>query len=466
MATGWWDCLREGPGQQVPGVRLPLSIHARQIVIAAMAGMVALIISWQANKSVLDIVITASLNDKMDAQLGGIERAVDAEGRLHRDRILFLPDFDVPKAGWGWDVRTVAGHWHDGPRPARSAYAEGTIQVEHGAYSGRGWKADGTRVHLRQRRSGSAEKPVMVTIIAPDSLIKAPIRHAPIPTISALVVLALILALTALLQLHFGLKPVRRLRGDLAQVRDGSLDRLSDSQPGELRPLVTEMNALISQNAANLDHARLHLANLAHGIKTPLATLRFMMTSDSEASAEVDHLLTSIDNRVAHHLRRARSAAIGGGGRLKCDAWQITIDLLQVLGNLHLAKSIRAQNGLPRPCELAVDPEDLGEILGNLLENAFRHARSTVCVSCESGGGRTLTIVVEDDGIGIPAESMTDALLPGRRLDEMSQGYGFGLAIAKELAELYSGKLNLRQSGRIGGLAVEVDLSLTIFSRG
>lgn len=441
-------------------MRLPLSIHTRQIVIAAVAGMAALMVSWQANKSVLDIVITTSLNDKMDAQLGGIERAVDAEGRLHRDRILFLPDYDRPDAGWGWDVRTVAGHWHEGPRPAQSAYADGTIQVEHGAYSGRGWKADGTRVHLRQRRSGAPDKPVIVTVIAPDSLIKAPIRHALIPTISALVLLALILATTALLQLHFGLKPVRRLRDDLAQIRDGSLDRLSEIQPGELRPLVLEMNALILQNATSLHHARLHLANLAHGIKTPLATLSFMMTNDSEASAEARDLLASIDNRVAHHLRRARSAAIAGGNRLKCDAWQIATDLVQVLCNLHLGKSIGAQNDLPQPCELAVDPEDFGEILGNLLENAFRHAHAAVHVSCENGEGRNLRIIVEDDGGGIPAQSMQEALLPGRRLDETVHGYGFGLAIAKELTELYSGRIALRRSALLGGLAVEVELPL------
>ncbi|WP_395394905.1 HAMP domain-containing sensor histidine kinase [Novosphingobium sp. BL-8A] len=443
-------------------MKLPLSIHARQIVIAVVAGMVALMVSWQANKSVLDLVITTSLNDKMDAQLGGIERAVDADGRLHPDRILLLPDYDLPTAGWGWDVRTVAGHWHKGPRPAQSAYADGTIQVEHGAYSGRGWKVDGTRVHLRQRRSGTPEKPVIVTVIAPDSLIKAPIRHALIPTISALVLLALILALTALLQVHFGLKPVRRLQTNLADIRNGTRQLLPEAQPGELKPLAAEINALISQQELSLNHARQHMANLAHGVKTPLATLAFIMTRDAGNNEEVRSLVAAIDNRVAHHLRRARSAAISGAPRLRCDAWQITTDLILVLQQLHGQKAIRVRNDLPQPCQLAVDAEDFGEILGNLLENAFRHCREAINVTGTAAEGRHIRIVVEDDGSGITDMLINEAMLPGRRLDETGKGYGLGLNITRELVELYNGSIDLAQSPNLGGLSCTITLPLSL----
>lgn len=442
-------------------MKLPLSIHARQIVIAFIAGIVALGVSWQANKGVLDIVISSSVNDKMDAQLSGIERAVGAEGGLERSRILFLPDFDTPASGWGWDVRTVAGHWHFGPVAVQMAYANGTLQAEHGAYSGRGWTADGHRVHLRQRRSGTAERPVIVTVIAPDSLIKSPIRHALIPTTLALVLLALILAATALFQVRLGLRPVRLLRSDIARVRAGSLAALPKNQPGELRPLATEINALIAQNSATLHQARQHLANLAHGLKTPLATLSLMTTRDAEGSAEIRELVASIDNRLAHHLRRARSAAISGGGWLKCDAWQIATDLFEVLNNLHGGRPLRYENDIPQGCQPAVDAEDFSEILGNLLENAFRHAGSVVRISALSHEGRTWAFVIEDDGGGIAEHDIAEAMRPGRRLDETQTGYGLGLAIARELTELYGGEMSLARSADLRGLAVSVSLPQT-----
>jgi signal transduction histidine kinase len=443
---------------KLPPMKLPLSIHARQIMIALVAGMIALAVSWQANKAVLDIVVSNSLNDKMDAQLAGIEQAIGRDGVLDRSRLLLLPDLQAADGGWGWDVRTIAGHWRFGQRAATTAYAHGTLQRGHGAYSGRGWTRDGTRVHLRQRRSGPAGAPVYVTVIAPDALIKGPIRHALIPTTAALVLLALILAMTALLQIHVGLKPVRRLRAAVAQIRDGSLDRLPGSQPGELAPLAAEINALIAQNEAGLQHARQHLANLAHGLKTPLATLSLIIAGGTDAHGEARNLLASIDSRVAHHLRRARSAAIVGGARLKSDGWQTCTDLLQILQRLNPDTPLRHENLLPNPCDLAVDPEDLGEMLGNLLENAFRHARSHIRVSAQAMERRLVRILVEDDGPGIPDGDFAEALLPGRRLDESGTGYGFGLIIAKEIAELYSGQLALARSERLGGLAVMLDL--------
>lgn len=439
-------------------MKLPLSIHARQVLIALAAGIVALMVSWQANKAVLDTLVSASLNDRLDAQIDGIRQAIGGDGRLDVRHILLLPELHTPSAGWGWDVRTPAGHWRIGPIAKTADFANGTLQPEHGAYSGRGWTAEGFRLHLRQFRGGTAERPIVVTVIAPDSLIKAPIRHALIPTITALVLLALILALTALLQIHLGLRPVRRLRSDIARIRSGALGLLPDDQPQELRPLASEINALISQNVAGLAHARQDLANLAHGLKTPLATLSLVLAERECEHPEARALLDSIDRRVAHHLSRARSAAIGGGTRLRADAWQTAADLLPILQQLNAARPRHFENRIAHPCELAVDPEDLSEMLGNLLENAFRHARGAVQISARRRDVGVIEIAVEDDGPGIADDRFAEALLPGRRLDETGHGYGFGLLITKELAELYHGRLTLAQSEGLRGLRVALEL--------
>ena len=105
-----------------------------------------------------------------------------------------------------------------------------------------------------------------------------------------------------------------------------------------------------------------------------------------------------------------------------------------------------------------MDAEDFGEILGNLLENAFRHSRETISVTGTTLDSRHVRIVVEDDGSGIADALIDEAMLPGRRLDEAGQGYGLGLNITRELAELYNGTLALSHSRKLGGLSCTITL--------
>jgi signal transduction histidine kinase len=134
------------------------------------------------------------------------------------------------------------------------------------------------------------------------------------------------------------------------------------------------------------------------------------------------------------------------------------MDLATVLDRLHADRPVRFETDVPADLALAIDPQDLDEMLGNLLDNARRHARSELSVRAEAIN-TLATILIEDDGPGLPETAMRDALVPGQRLDEAGEGYGFGLSIVQELAELNGGTLSLGRSERAGwGLAVTLTL--------
>jgi signal transduction histidine kinase len=210
----------------------------------------------------------------------------------------------------------------------------------------------------------------------------------------------------------------------------------------------------MTQNSASLEAARRHVANLAHAIKTPLASLAVQLDCE-DASPESRALVTQVSERIAHHLRRARSAAIGLGGRARCDIADSAADLTQTMRRLFAGRNVKIDNRIAASAVASVDPEDLSEMLGNVLENACRFARSLVNLEMHLDG-RVAHIVVSDDGPGIPPDKIPIALRAGERLEETSGGYGFGLVIAKELAELYGGSLTLSPSDDLGGLRVTI----------
>ncbi|MDB5693264.1 MAG: sensor histidine kinase, partial [Alphaproteobacteria bacterium] len=258
------------------------------------------------------------------------------------------------------------------------------------------------------------------------------------------------------LQLRYGLGPVRALRDAVARVRSGETGLLPADQPRELQPLADEVNALIRQNAAGLDHARRHLANLAHGLKTPLATLSLRLARD-DAPAETRALVAQLDARIAHHLRRARSAAATTGQRARTNVAEVAADLIDAVVRVHADRALRFEADIEPSHIAAIDRQDLDELLGNLLDNAARHAGSLVRLSARTDG-TMLDLAVEDDGPGMTEEQVTLALRPGARLDESGIGYGLGLSIVHELAELYGGTLRLGRSQALGGLLAGITL--------
>ena len=167
--------------------------------------------------------------------------------------------------------------------------------------------ASGERVHFRQLGLPTLAGPVLLTAAGPRRVAIAPLREAMVPLLVSLAVLGGTLALATALQLRFGLRPLRRLRDDLAEVRAGRRRPIMADQPAEIALLAAELNALIDQNEAGLAHARRHVSNLAHGLKTPLAALGVKLAEPGrDPGGELAEMVAGIDGRVRHHLGRAR----------------------------------------------------------------------------------------------------------------------------------------------------------------
>ena len=270
--------------------------------------------------------------------------------------------------------------------------------------------------------------------------------------------LGLLLALAALAQVAVGLAPLKAVQRALGQVRDGQHRRLEGRFPAELQPLVQDFNGVLDRHDAVLARARTQAGNLAHALKTPLAVL-----GNAAAAAPAGPLAQTVTeqvqtaNRQIHwHLARARAAAAHGQPGQRTRVAPILAGVLRVMGRVY------AERDLATSCTVSSDPafageeQDLQEMVGNLLDNAFRNARGTVAVQVRQDG-RQLMILVDDDGPGIDPAHRQRVLGRGVRLDESAPGTGLGLAIVVELAGLYGGGLALADSGA-GGLSARLTL--------
>ena len=458
---------------------IPRSLFGRMLIIAALSTGFALLFAGITIGNVLERFVMRGLDERLDAQVAVLARAVRPDATLDRTRAVDLPEFGVPGSDWSWQVEGPAGRVDSGttrplppitPPAPRPAPPTSPPDPERPRAPGPGGPEDrqlhpgdtrdnsGERLHSRTMDVTTPRGTVTITAIGPRRIVEAPLREAMIPLLGSLALLGVGLALATLLQLRFGLRPLRDLRTSLAAVRTGTERHVPDDQPGELQPLVTELNALIDQNAAGLAHARQHVANLAHGLKTPLAALSLKL-AEANADDDVRDMVDQIDRRVRHHLGRARADATGGA-RTRTPIAPAVDDLVAVLRRIHAERPIALDIAIPADLAVAVDPQDLDEMIGNLLDNGWRHARSALAIGATSVDNR-VALEIADDGEGLDDLAMAQAMLPGRRLDESSEGHGFGLSITRELAELNGGTLTLGRSAS-GGLVARLDLPARI----
>jgi len=171
---------------------------------------------------------------------------------------------------------------------------------------------------------------------------------------------------------------------------------------------------------------------------------------------ELQSLVALMNRRIRHHLARARAAALNGPARAQTVLAPRIADVVAALSQIHAQRGISTEITADPNCTVRCEPQDLNEMLGNLIDNAFKWASSRVRIWVRSEGSN-VSIVIEDDGPGLSADVIDEVMQPGQRLDEQAPGYGFGLPIACELAELYGGDLALRR-GSLGGLCSTLTL--------
>lgn len=273
----------------------------------------------------------------------------------------------------------------------------------------------------------------------------------------SLALLGSLLLLAMTLQVRLGLVPLRRLQAALAGLRRGERQRLDEPFPAEVQPLVDDLNRVLDDNEALLARAQAQAGNLAHALKTPLTVLGNQIQGGQPCPPGLlQDELTRMQRQIELHLMRARASASAHQGRSRSALDALMPPLLRTLQRLYPPITLTLA-GHPE-AQVRIESIDLQEVVGNLLDNACRSARSRVTLGWQIDGPHVL-LTIDDDGPGIPPEARAVALQRGTRLDERGAGSGLGLAIVVELLGLYGGELSLATSPW-QGLRAQVRLPL------
>lgn len=269
---------------------------------------------------------------------------------------------------------------------------------------------------------------------------------------------ALVLALVQALALRWSLRPLAGVEKALADVQQGSVARLLDEHPRELQPLTESINALIDSERRNLEQVRRTLGDLAHSLKTPLAVLQSRLDAGAlceDLREDVRAQVQRMNEIVGYQLSRAaRSGHVLFAVPLKIEA--TAEEIVLGLEKIYAAKGVLAEFDIDPLARFHGEFGDLQELLGNLLENAFKWAERRVSLqvsvlSAPVGKRSGVVFAVEDDGPGIPEEQVDRLLQRGVRGDERVQGHGIGLSIVQDIVAAYQGALTVERGSELGG---------------
>jgi signal transduction histidine kinase len=276
-----------------------------------------------------------------------------------------------------------------------------------------------------------------------------------------LILIAIVLIVAGLSQVRRGLSPVEKLRSRLSAVRDGQSHRIEGSYPTEVQPLVSDLNSLLEHREGLVRRALTKAGDLAHGLKTPLAVLAqeaelAAAAGHADLAATISQQVERMRRQIDYHLAHARAAASGATLGVQCSVRDSAEGLSRTLLRLYAGRGITLHINVSPEHSVRVQREDLDEMLGNILDNACKWAKSRVTLEL-SVGDSGIDIVVDDDGPGLAPAKRDLVLQRGVRADEAAPGFGLGLAIVRDLAELYGGSISL-ESSPAGGLRARLHL--------
>jgi signal transduction histidine kinase len=270
----------------------------------------------------------------------------------------------------------------------------------------------------------------------------------------------LVLVILQVLILRRSLSPLNKIHAELLSLQQGQLNKLSTDSPDELRPLINEVNHLLTVMEQRLRRSRDALGDLAHAIKKPLTVIQ-QITDKSDIPGTTKTILIKqaddIYQLTDRILKRARLAGPSHTGALFSFSDDLP-SLIKTLDMMYTNKSLHLTSDIPDNIICPVDREDMLELLGNLLDNAYKWAANKITLSVTVNS--ELHICIEDDGPGADPDKINELSKRGVRLDEKIQGHGFGLAIAADVVADYNGSIRFKRSSDLGGFKSEIKLPL------
>lgn len=433
----------------------PAASLSLRLVAGALVWLVLMLVAGGAVLAhAFRTTVEGEFTHRLDALLRAMIAATDIapDGSVKAVRPLGDPRFDQIFSGWYWEMAEPSGRlvrsrslWDAAITPAPGG-PDAQIRTVVGP------RNEPLLVVERDLEFPEARGPLHLLVAADRNEVAEEVRHFDLLLFTALGLLGGGLAVAVFIQVGFGLRPLRSMAADLAAVREGVRPRLEGRYPKEVRPLAEAMNGVLDSDAALIERARTHVGNLAHALKTPLAVLGAELNGDPDRQVLSDQI-QRMRRLVEHHL--ARASAVAGAGRalgVKVNIRGVAEALAAVLARMFADRGLVIDLQVPDGPGFRGQRQDLEEMLGNLMENACKWARAQVRVSAEEDRAG-VSVTVEDDGPGLSETQATEALRRGRRLDEVVPGWGLGLAIVCDLAEVNGGTLEFGRSD-LGGLRV------------
>jgi len=426
-----------------------LSIRHRLLVAASVwIGGLILIAGLVIPKLVDDYLTqeaTSQLYLAMDEIAGNL--TLDANGKLILSEPLSDPRFKQPYSGLYWNV---TGERHQ--LRSRSLWDKNITREEQGDDSDLFGANEERLIYISQTLSIPEVSEPLQVIVGID---ENPLEVALESLIGQLGIILLVLFFGVLafliLLINWSLRPLSHLQTELQALKSGQSQIIEGDYPSEVSPLITDLNALVFHYQELLQRARNHAGNLSHSIKTPLAVLNNQVAELSEVDRKgLIHSIQQVQLQIDYHMSRARMAGSMNILSVKSNPCKRVDAIALAFDKVYSDRQLTFVNELEDALALRVEQTDLDEMLGNLIENAYKWATSLIRVHASMADNQ-VHIMVEDDGHGIAQAQLDNITKRGFRLDESTPGTGLGLNIVSELAYSYRGSLSFEKSA-LGGV--------------
>jgi signal transduction histidine kinase len=383
-----------------------------------------------------------------------------AEDPAQLDELLFDPTYQAPFSGRYWQVASPHGQSFTsgsllGASLPGSENAPTTLVLRDAD------NPDVEEVRIAQQRITLEDGSTWVVSVAETlTQLKSDRKDLRQSLLAAFALVSVIGLASVLFQTAAILRPLDRLRRDVAQRWDGGEALVEADYPEEVAPLVGDINTLLTRNREIVGRSRRQAADLAHALKTPSAILRNELATLAEDGQDMGKALDALDRvdaQLARSLARLRTANTGETMLARTDLSHSVDRFARLFGMMAKREGKAFDADCERGLVVRMDAQDIEEVLGNLLDNGLKWGRSRLQLTARKGRAG-IEVMVEDDGPGIPAGDRAEALKSGARLDTSKPGTGLGLAIANDLLQAYGASMTLEDSVELGGLAVRVTL--------
>ena len=440
---------------------LSAAFWSSSILIIAGLGLSALNARWS----------ETNFDDQLGVYLKAlVDVAVPEEAKSAAPPVI-APQFELAFSGWYWQITRLDGQ-HPEVRTSRSLFAtqlpridENEARADRGAWRGYVVGPGGKPLRMIQTEIDAGEEgQYLVQVGANADEIQTQIENFEYALAATFLILALALLGSTALAVRFGLRPLRVLQEGVTAIRRGEAERISGEFPQDVAPLAAEVNLLLDANREVVERARTQVGNLAHALKTPLSVIVNEAESRSPTLSEkVREQAEVMTRQVSFYLDRARAAARASSPSAATELRPVVEGLVRTFDKVYRERGLEFEIAAQEGLKFRGESQDLTDLIGNLLDNAGKWARSRVRITAErdpmldKAGRLYFTACIDDDGPGLDPQAREQALQRGRRLDESRPGSGLGLSIVVDLAAIYGGSLRLEDSP-LGGVRASLRL--------